>query len=122
LASDAHANEPTFFDRVIAWFNPNKAAPDTSAPDATPYTVTFEIAGSERSVRSAVTDASNLESLKRQAPDQARGTSRRRSGPHPRRALYRGPLCRHGDDHRRRALARRRDHIRRSQRRPSHWP
>src|SRR5262249_41954670 len=26
LASDAHANEPTFFDRVITWFNPNKAA------------------------------------------------------------------------------------------------
>ena len=77
LASDAHANEPTFFDRVIAWFNPNKAAPDTSAPDATPYTVTFEIAGSERSVRSAVTDASNLESLKRQAPAGAAGLIRR---------------------------------------------
>jgi translocation and assembly module TamA len=77
LASDAHANEPTFFDRVIAWFNPDKAAPDTSTPDATPYTVTFEIAGAERSVRSAVTDASNLESLKRQAPAGAAGLIRR---------------------------------------------
>src|SRR5262249_42955449 len=55
----------------------NKAAPDTSAPDATTYTVTFEIAGSERSVRSAVTDASNLESLKRQAPVGAAGLIRR---------------------------------------------
>ena len=77
LASDAHANEPTFFDRVIAWFNPDMGPPDTSVPNATPYTVTFEITGAERSVRSAVIDASNLERLKRQAPAGAAGLIRR---------------------------------------------
>ena len=77
LASDAHADEPAFFERVTGWFNPDKGPADTSAPDAAPYTVTFEVAGTEGAVRSAVTDASNLESLKRQAPAGAAGLIRR---------------------------------------------
>lgn len=76
VASSAHASEPTFFEQASAWFNPNKAT-DTTAPDATPYTVSFEVVGAERSVRSAVMDASNLESLKRQAPAGAAGLIRR---------------------------------------------
>jgi translocation and assembly module TamA len=77
LASDAYAKEPTFFDQITGWFNPDKAHPDTSVPDATPYTVTFQIADGERSVRSAVTNASNLESLKGQAPAGTAGLIRR---------------------------------------------
>ncbi|RKE69249.1 autotransporter secretion outer membrane protein TamA [Pseudorhodoplanes sinuspersici] len=77
FASHAHADEPTFFEQAVAWFNPDKGPADTSAPDAVPYTVTFEVVGAERSVRSAVTDASNLESLKRQAPAGAAGLIRR---------------------------------------------
>lgn len=77
LASPARADEPTFLDKVTGWFNPDKGPVDNSAPDAVPYTVTFEVAGGERSVRSAVTAASNLESLKRQAPAGAAGLIRR---------------------------------------------
>lgn len=77
LASPARADEPTFLDKVTGWFNPDKGTTDTSAPDAVLYTVTFEVAGGERSVRSAVTAASNLESLKRQAPAGAAGLIRR---------------------------------------------
>ena len=76
-ASQAHADEPTFFQQVTAWFDLDKGPVDTSAPDAVPYTVAFEVAGGERSIRSAVTDASNLESLKRQAPAGTAGLVRR---------------------------------------------
>ncbi|AMN42458.1 bacterial surface antigen [Rhodoplanes sp. Z2-YC6860] len=77
IASHAHADDTSFFGQSIAWFNPNKAATDTTAPDATPYTVTFNVAGGERSIRSAVEGASNLESLKQQAPAGASGLIRR---------------------------------------------
>src|SRR5438067_908089 len=77
VASDAYAGEPSFFAKATACFNPNKTPADTSAPDATPYAVTFEIAGEERAVRSAITSASNLENLKGEAPAGAAGLIRR---------------------------------------------
>lgn len=77
LASHARADEPSFFQKATAWFNSDKGPADTSAPDAVSYTLTIEVAGAEGSVRSAVTDASNLESLKRQAPAGAAGLIRR---------------------------------------------
>lgn len=77
FAFDAYAGEPSFFDQAAAWFNPNKTPTDASAPDATSYTVTFEIAGEERAVRSAITSASNLDNLKSQAPTGAAGLIRR---------------------------------------------
>jgi translocation and assembly module TamA len=88
IASSAYAGEPSFFDQAAAWFNPNKT--DTSAPDAIPYTVNFEIAGEERAVRSAITSASNLENLNGQAPSGAAGLIRRAFGDRDRivAALY----------------------------------
>jgi translocation and assembly module TamA len=77
VASHAHADEPSLLDRVTDWFNPDKTPGDISGPDATPYSVTFEVAGGERSIRSAVTGASSLETLKRQTPAGAAGLIRR---------------------------------------------
>src|ERR671918_599802 len=77
VTSHAHADEPTFFDRVTDWFNPDKTPGDLAGPDATPYSVDFDVGGGERSVRSAVTSASNLETLKRQTPAGSAGLIRR---------------------------------------------
>lgn len=77
LASSAQAAEdPTFFDQAIAWFNPNAAKSEPPAPDAVPYAVTFEVTG-DSAVRSAITDASNLETLKNSPPSGAAGLVRR---------------------------------------------
>lgn len=77
------ADDVTFFDQAIAWMNPsnwfNPDAGKKSEPppaDAVPYAVTFEVTG-DTSVRGAVQDASNLESLKRTPPSGAAGLVRR---------------------------------------------
>lgn len=59
------------------WFNPDAGKPSEPPPaDAVRYAVTFEVTG-DTSVRSAVQDASNLESLKRTPPSGAAGLVRR---------------------------------------------
>ncbi|MDQ8728414.1 autotransporter assembly complex family protein [Bradyrhizobium sp. LHD-71] len=75
--SHAHADESSFLDRVTGWFNPDRTPGEPSTPETTPYKITFDVAGGERSIRSAITDASNLESLKRQAPGSVAGLMRR---------------------------------------------
>ncbi|MFG1424182.1 autotransporter assembly complex protein TamA [Roseixanthobacter liquoris] len=69
-------NAATFFDRAMAWFDPDRAKDEAPAADAVPYTVTFDVTG-EPSLRSNVSGASNLESLKRNAPSGAAGLVRR---------------------------------------------
>lgn len=84
----ARADEPTFFDRAFAWFNPN-ARREAPPADAVPYAVTFEVIG-ESAARAAVTRASNLESLKQTPPSGAAGLVRRAIADHDRivAALY----------------------------------
>ncbi|MGU3496708.1 autotransporter assembly complex protein TamA [Xanthobacteraceae bacterium A53D] len=68
--------DATFFDKAIAWFNPNAAPKQEQAADAVPYTLTIDVTG-ESGAKSAVTDASNLERLKNTAPSGAAGLVRR---------------------------------------------
>ncbi len=72
----ARAEDPTFFDQAIAWLNPNAAKSEAPVSDAVPYAVTFDVTG-DSAVRSAISDASNLESLKRSPPAGAAGLVRR---------------------------------------------
>lgn len=79
----AHAaDDVTFFDQAIAWlnpsnwFNPDAVRNEPPPADAVPYVVTFEVTG-DSSVRGAIEDASNLESLKRTPPSGAAGLVRR---------------------------------------------
>ncbi|MEP9376751.1 autotransporter assembly complex family protein [Aquabacter sp. CN5-332] len=77
LAGPARAaDDPTFFDQAIAWFNPNAAKSEPPVADAVPYAVTFDVSG-DSAVRGAITDASNLETLKRSPPAGAAGLVRR---------------------------------------------
>jgi translocation and assembly module TamA len=74
----ARTEDANFFDSIADFFNPNRAAGrEAPAIDAVPYTVTIEVKGGDSSVKSAVTDASNLESLKDRAPSGAAGLIRR---------------------------------------------
>lgn len=70
------ADDPTFFDQAIAWFNPNAAKTEPPVADAVPYQVTFDISG-DTSVKGTISDASNLESLRRSPPSGAAGLVRR---------------------------------------------
>ena len=74
----ARSQETNFFDSIADFFNPNRAAGrEAPAIDAVPYTVTIEVKGGDSSVKGAVADASNLESLKDLAPSGAAGLIRR---------------------------------------------
>ncbi|WP_029349145.1 autotransporter assembly complex family protein [Bosea sp. 117] len=79
----AGAQEPTapkernFFSSIADLFNPNRASDDTPLIDPTPYTLAIEVKGADRTLRNAVTDASNLESLKDRPPSGAAGLIRR---------------------------------------------
>lgn len=83
-ASDARAQSTSspaddaaaFFDKALAWFDPSRAKSAAPVPDATPYTVTLNVTG-DSSVRSAITDASNLQRLRNTAPSGAAGLVRR---------------------------------------------
>ncbi len=80
-ASPAEAQEGgifdgTFFNQAIAWFYPSKAKGEAPASDAVPYALTIDVTG-DSAVRSAVTDASNLDRLKTNAPSGAAGLVRR---------------------------------------------
>lgn len=75
-ASPAWAEDPTFFDQAMAWFNPDAARNEAPAADAVAYVVSFEVTG-EGDARSAVTQASNLETLRRAPPSGAAGLVRR---------------------------------------------
>ncbi|WP_244644110.1 autotransporter assembly complex protein TamA [Azorhizobium oxalatiphilum] len=72
-AADPNA---TFFDKAMAWFNPNAAKNQPAVADATPYALTIDVTG-DSAAKSAVTDASNLERLKTNAPSGAAGLVRR---------------------------------------------
>lgn len=60
----------------MAWFNPNAAKSEPPPADAVPYQVTFDISG-DASVKGAISEASNLESLRRTPPSGAAGLVRR---------------------------------------------
>ncbi|MFG1393281.1 autotransporter assembly complex protein TamA [Xanthobacter agilis] len=86
----AKADEGGLFDPILNFFNPNREAAEAGpAIDAVPYTVDIVVDG-DRSVRSAILDASNLESLKSRPPAGAAGLVRRVTGDRERivAALY----------------------------------
>ena len=70
------AQDPTFIDQALAWFNPNATRTEPPATDAVPYEVTFDVTG-DASAKGAISDASNLESLRRTPPSGAAGLVRR---------------------------------------------
>ncbi|WP_029004721.1 autotransporter assembly complex protein TamA [Azorhizobium doebereinerae] len=70
------AQEPSFFDKAMAWFDPSRAKDNTPVTDAVPYSVTIDVSG-DSAARTAVTDASNLDRLKHTAPSGAAGLVRR---------------------------------------------
>ncbi|WP_202911155.1 autotransporter assembly complex family protein [Ancylobacter sp. TS-1] len=66
------------FDPLLNLFNPQRTADaGPPAPDATPYTVTIELAGGDSALRDSVEAASNLERLQARAPAGAAGLVRR---------------------------------------------
>lgn len=77
----APANQPPqqgILGPILDLINPKRvAAREPPAIDATPYTVTFDIASKDRDVRNAVEGASNLENLKARPPAGAAGLIRR---------------------------------------------
>lgn len=74
----AAAEEGGLFDPILNFFNPNREAEQAGpAIDAVPYTIEIEVVNADRSVRSAVMDASNLENLKSRPPAGAAGLVRR---------------------------------------------
>lgn len=76
-AVPARAQGNDFFDSITNLFNPNPTANQPPAIDPTPYALAFEVAGGDGGVRSAVTAASNLDSLKARPPSGAAGLVRR---------------------------------------------
>ncbi len=75
-AQDSGIFNAQFFDKAMAWFNPDKAKTDGAPADAVPYAVTIDVTG-DSAARAAVTDASNLDRLKTTAPSGAAGLVRR---------------------------------------------
>ncbi|HSI40027.1 MAG TPA: autotransporter assembly complex family protein [Xanthobacteraceae bacterium] len=73
----ALADDQTFFEKITSWFDPSSTAASTPAIDAVPYALTLDVKGGDSAVRSAVADASNLETLKRSPPSGAAGLVRR---------------------------------------------
>ncbi|GLK84503.1 autotransporter assembly complex protein TamA [Ancylobacter defluvii] len=76
---------------ILDLFNPSRvAAREPPTIDATPYNLSFEVKSTDRDVRSAVEDASNLERLKARPPAGAAGLIRRAlsDGPAINAALY----------------------------------
>ncbi|MDI4664938.1 autotransporter assembly complex protein TamA [Xanthobacter autotrophicus] len=76
-AVPARAQNDNFFSSIADLFNPNPASRQPPAIDATPYSVEIEVAGGESGIRNAVTQASNLETLKNRPPSGAAGLVRR---------------------------------------------
>lgn len=75
-AQDTGIFDGAFFNKALAWFNPNHTGGEAAPADAVPYAVTIDVTG-DTAVRSAVTDASNLDRLKSNAPSGAAGLVRR---------------------------------------------
>nr|WP_246548153.1 autotransporter assembly complex family protein [Ancylobacter oerskovii] len=76
---------------ILDLFNPSRvAAREPPTIDATPYKLTIDVKSTERAIRNAVTDASNLERLKDRPPAGAAGLIRRAlsDGPAINAALY----------------------------------
>lgn len=76
-AAPARAEDGDFFDSIANFFNPNREKEKTPTIDAVPYTIDLEVVGGDRSVTSAITDASNLQSMKANPPSGAAGLVRR---------------------------------------------
>ncbi|WP_454917205.1 autotransporter assembly complex protein TamA [Xanthobacter sediminis] len=77
-ALPARADEGGLFDPILDFFNPNREKPgEAPAIDAVPYTIDIEVVNAERDVRSAIVDASSLESQKSRPPAGAAGLVRR---------------------------------------------
>lgn len=72
------APSPGLFGPLINLFSPKPlAASGPPAPDATPYTVTFDITGGDSALADAIKSASNLQRLDQRAPAGAAGLVRR---------------------------------------------
>ncbi|MFG1349344.1 autotransporter assembly complex family protein [Xanthobacter autotrophicus] len=76
-AVPSHAQSDDFFGSIAALFNPNATSRQTPVIDATPYTLNMEVQGGDGGLKSAITQASNLESLKDRPPSGAAGLVRR---------------------------------------------
>lgn len=73
----AHAQGANFFDSISDFFSPKRAGgPEPEAIDAAPYEVAIEVSG-DSSVRKAIVNASNLQTLQSRAPSGAAGLIRR---------------------------------------------
>jgi translocation and assembly module TamA len=71
----ASARQPGFLDRITSWFSRDrKTAP---VADAVPYRTTVTVPGASRSLRKAIADASNLDTLESTPPSGAAGLARR---------------------------------------------
>lgn len=68
------AEGDSFIDSIRGLFGQQKTEP---VVDAVPYSVTIDVVNADRSVRRAVTNASNLQSLRRSPPSGAAGLWRR---------------------------------------------
>ncbi|WP_371345825.1 autotransporter assembly complex family protein [Ancylobacter sp. IITR112] len=66
-----------FFGPIINLFSPKPLAEGPPAPDATPYTVTINVAGGDSDLTERIEAASNLERLSSRAPSGAAGLVRR---------------------------------------------
>lgn len=72
----ARAQESGFFDSITSFFSPKPAVPDTPAVDATPYALTIKVEASS-AVKTAISDASLLHTLRSRPPSGAAGVIRR---------------------------------------------
>jgi translocation and assembly module TamA len=79
-AVSARAQEPGFFGRVLGWFGlgDGKNSDQPPVTDPVPYTVKLTVAGAkDGDVKSAIDDASTLQSLKDTPPSGSAGVLRR---------------------------------------------
>lgn len=71
------AQDNDFFKSISDLFNPNPTSGQPPTIDPTPYTIDIEVKGDDSAIRNAVTQASNLASLKDRPPSGAAGLIRR---------------------------------------------
>lgn len=77
-APGAHAEEPGFFGRVLNFFGLGDGDKDqTPITDPVPYEVKLTVTGDDGDLRSAIEDASTLETLKKTPPSGSAGLLRR---------------------------------------------